>query len=288
MNPSFHESSIEDNFENATIESSRLPSPSASLKSSFAFNLAGGTDSVKGKEVDRGDGTLRPDFESAKSSIDETLPNNFQSRSMTDEDTLPVVATSDVEAIPRTHESPSPHETYIEWNGGHQTVKDNPATMFSLPPLPLDESRTPNRKVPVAIRMQYAEEDSIRDQNLWQDARYPQPIPYKDNKRRTIQTEYVAPRSQIFRDEPAIAAAPSGSTVIRAHTGSQGPVEEDGGEKLTPRKRTSISAPTGLWILGKTIGTGRSSKVKLAKISEGPELVSNALINLGGFCPMES
>ena len=57
-----------------------------------------------------------------------------------------------------------------------------------------------------------------------QDAEEPYPKPQKDNKRRTVQVEYVAPRSQTVRGEDAPNTAPSGSRT-RARAGSQGPVE---------------------------------------------------------------
>lgn len=50
------------------------------------------------------------------------------------------------------------------------------------------------------------------------------PKPSKDNKRRTVQVEYVAPKSQTQRGEPSAAAAPSVSRT-RARAGSSGPVE---------------------------------------------------------------
>jgi protein-serine/threonine kinase len=46
----------------------------------------------------------------------------------------------------------------------------------------------------------------------------------KDNKRRTVQVEYVAPRSQTQRGEPSTVTAPSAPRT-RARAGSQGPVE---------------------------------------------------------------
>ncbi|TVY44946.1 Serine/threonine-protein kinase [Lachnellula occidentalis] len=48
---------------------------------------------------------------------------------------------------------------------------------------------------------------------------------HKDNKRRTVQVEYVAPRTQTQRGEPSTAAAPPGSSRTRARAGSGGPVE---------------------------------------------------------------
>ncbi|KAH7389183.1 hypothetical protein BKA64DRAFT_132876 [Cadophora sp. MPI-SDFR-AT-0126] len=50
------------------------------------------------------------------------------------------------------------------------------------------------------------------------------PKPSKDNKRRTVQVEYVAPKSQTQRGEPSAAAPPSVPRT-RARAGSQGPVE---------------------------------------------------------------
>ncbi|KAK2627410.1 hypothetical protein QTJ16_003376 [Diplocarpon rosae] len=49
----------------------------------------------------------------------------------------------------------------------------------------------------------------------------------KDNKRRTVQVEYVAPKSQTQRGDPsaAAAAAPPPGARTRARAGSQGPVE---------------------------------------------------------------
>ncbi|KAH8649440.1 hypothetical protein BGZ60DRAFT_389980 [Tricladium varicosporioides] len=78
--------------------------------------------------------------------------------------------------------------------------------------------------------------DLARKQNLEQDATESHPKPHKDNKRRTVQVEYVAPRSQTQRGEPAVAAAaaPSGSRT-RARAGSQGPVEVPASQPVTRR-----------------------------------------------------
>lgn len=62
-----------------------------------------------------------------------------------------------------------------------------------------------------------------------QDGEEAVPKTSKDNKRRTVQVEYVAPRSQTQRGEPSTnsSSAQSGSRT-RARTGSQGPVEISG------------------------------------------------------------
>lgn len=41
-----------------------------------------------------------------------------------------------------------------------------------------------------------------------------------------------------------------------------------------PRRRTTITTPTGQWALGKTIGAGSMGKVKLAKNMETGEQVN--------------
>lgn len=60
--------------------------------------------------------------------------------------------------------------------------------------------------------------------NVDQDAPDSHPKPNKDNKRRTVQVEYVAPKTQTQRGEPP-TSAPSGSSRTRARAGSGGPVE---------------------------------------------------------------
>lgn len=44
-----------------------------------------------------------------------------------------------------------------------------------------------------------------------------------------------------------------------------------------PRRRTTITTPTGQWALGKTIGAGSMGKVKLAKNMETGEQVNITL-----------
>ncbi|ESZ96999.1 hypothetical protein SBOR_2615 [Sclerotinia borealis F-4128] len=65
--------------------------------------------------------------------------------------------------------------------------------------------------------------------NVDQDAEEAPAKTSKDNKRRTVQVEYVAPRSQTQRGEPSTnsSSAQSGSRT-RARAGSQGPVEISG------------------------------------------------------------
>ncbi|KAI6252348.1 hypothetical protein MCOR29_010858 [Pyricularia oryzae] len=71
----------------------------------------------------------------------------------------------------------------------------------------------------------------------------------KDNKRRTVQVEYVAPTTQTQRGEPAQQQATSGKT--RARSGSEGPVEVDprlSSDKPLPRdppvSKESYSKPS--------------------------------------------
>jgi len=74
--------------------------------------------------------------------------------------------------------------------------------------------------------------------NVDQDAADSHPKPHKDNKRRTVQVEYVAPRTQTQRGEPS-TAAPSGSRT-RARAGSGGPIEV---QQPTTRRTVSTEKP---------------------------------------------
>jgi len=60
----------------------------------------------------------------------------------------------------------------------------------------------------------------------------------KDNKRRTVQVEYVAPKSQTVRGEPS---APAQKT--RARSGSQGPVEVQAHQSAQARRVVSKEKP---------------------------------------------
>jgi protein-serine/threonine kinase len=76
------------------------------------------------------------------------------------------------------------------------------------------------------------------------DAADSHPKPTKDNKRRTVQVEYVAPRSQTQRGEPAAAAgASSGSSRSRARAGSTGPVEVLTSKPPQTRRQVSAEKP---------------------------------------------
>ena len=56
-------------------------------------------------------------------------------------------------------------------------------------------------------------------------------------------------------------------------TGNQTPAAA----AVQPRRRTTITTPTGHWALGKTIGAGSMGKVKLAKNMETGEQVIQSL-----------
>ncbi|TVY60895.1 Fatty acyl-CoA synthetase and RNA processing-associated kinase [Lachnellula suecica] len=79
--------------------------------------------------------------------------------------------------------------------------------------------------------------------NVDQDAAESHPKPQKDNKRRTVQVEYVAPRTQTQRGEPSTTTAPSGSSRTRARAGSGGPVEV---QQPATRRAVSTEKPLPL------------------------------------------
>lgn len=74
--------------------------------------------------------------------------------------------------------------------------------------------------------------------------------------------------------EAAAAAAPD-----RAAEASQHATATSGAQVPTqPRRRTTITTPTGQWALGKTIGAGSMGKVKLAKNMETGEQVAVKIV----------
>jgi protein-serine/threonine kinase len=79
--------------------------------------------------------------------------------------------------------------------------------------------------------------------NLDQDAVDSNAKAQKDNKRRTVQVEYVAPRSQTVRGEDSPAAAVASSSKTRARSGSQGPVEVVQPSKQVNRRVVSTEKP---------------------------------------------
>jgi len=75
--------------------------------------------------------------------------------------------------------------------------------------------------------------------NVDPDAIDSHPKPSKDNKRRTVQVEYVAPKSQTARGEPSVAPAQKS----RARSGSQGPVEVQAHQSTQARRVLSKEKP---------------------------------------------
>ncbi|PQE03175.1 serine threonine kinase protein [Rutstroemia sp. NJR-2017a BBW] len=78
--------------------------------------------------------------------------------------------------------------------------------------------------------------------NVDQDGEEAQPKTSKDNKRRTVQVEYVAPRSETQRGAASSSTAPSNSRT-RARTGSQGPVEVPAGQSSSRRAVPTADKP---------------------------------------------
>lgn len=94
------------------------------------------------------------------------------------------------------------------------------------------------------------------------------PDPDRSGRRRS--TSRSNPPSNHNRDGSQMStttAAPGGTP------SSPGDARHPAGGR-PPKSRTTIPAPTGNWVLGKTIGAGSMGKVKLARRVEGGEQVS--------------
>ena len=71
----------------------------------------------------------------------------------------------------------------------------------------------------------------------------------------------------------AVAVANGGSSTGPSSGGTKLPSDTHPGSGASTKRRTTISAQTGQWTLGKTIGAGSMGKVKLAKNLETGEQV---------------
>jgi serine/threonine protein kinase KIN1/2 len=76
----------------------------------------------------------------------------------------------------------------------------------------------------------------------------------------------------------ATAVANGGSTPVQPSNATTAPSERPAPTSGQPRRRTTITAQTGQWALGKTIGAGSMGKVKLAKNLETGEQVIPPLL----------
>jgi hypothetical protein len=84
------------------------------------------------------------------------------------------------------------------------------------------------------------------------------------------------PSSQRQRDSFDMSPASATQEPTQSATGTNAPAAA-----AAPRRRTTITTPTGQWALGKTIGAGSMGKVKLAKNTETGEQVCAS--NLAGL-----
>lgn len=118
-------------------------------------------------------------------------------------------------------------------------------------------------KIPTAV----VGDLSRKHGNVDQDAEGNFPKSQKDNKRRTVQVEYVAPRSQTVRGGEDISTGAS-SSKTRARSGSQGPVEvrqtntNTGGRVLPGEKPLPQEPRESSYASGKQGGRPTSSSQK--------------------------
>lgn len=77
------------------------------------------------------------------------------------------------------------------------------------------------------------------------------------------------------REGPDMAT--TGSAAVEATSGPHGHLPQPA--SMQPKRRTTITTPSGQWALGKTIGAGSMGKVKLAKNVETGEQVRSVYTN---------
>ncbi|KAJ5166797.1 uncharacterized protein N7482_005578 [Penicillium canariense] len=91
---------------------------------------------------------------------------------------------------------------------------------------------------------------------------------------RTESTRRHQRNPSVQRDGVDMASTATSTDASQHATASQGPPTANS----QPRRRTTITTPTGQWALGKTIGAGSMGKVKLAKNMETGEQVAVKIV----------
>ncbi|KAL2006131.1 hypothetical protein VTN00DRAFT_9785 [Thermoascus crustaceus] len=99
------------------------------------------------------------------------------------------------------------------------------------------------------------------------------PAVYRNESGRTHQKTQSRHSSSYQRDSLDMAAA--GPVPVE---GAVAPGQPASSSSAQPRRRTTITTPTGQWALGKTIGAGSMGKVKIAKNMETGEQVAVKIV----------
>lgn len=182
-----------------------------------------------------------------------------------------------------THNAPIPHRQPSSDRSDmpHRTSSLASRTASTIPPRANSSAQIPNSP-PTASRQATSLASMARrdyeQSNLAQipssrrssmgDRRSPERMPQQDRPRSTQRASSRSNRPPHASDQVNTAATTSethGPTVARVESSTQG----------VPRRRTTITAQTGEWSLGKTIGAGSMGKVKVAKHLQTGEQVSD-------------
>lgn len=162
-------------------------------------------------------------------------------------------------------QSELPHRTRSAAVRSSNSSQPPPQSQYAHSKTPSHDNRPPSNYAALdSIARQEAEAKSRRDRDA--SAERPATARTESTRRHHQRTSSMQPRETESAPGDSAQAPASGNGQSNAPT--------------QPKRRTTISTPTGNWALGKTIGAGSMGKVKLAKNMETGEQVIISLL----FC----
>lgn len=156
-------------------------------------------------------------------------------------------------------QSELPHRTRSVAVRSSNSSQPPPQTHYAHSKTPSHDHRPPSNYAALdSIARQEAEAKSRRDRDA--SAERPATARTESTRRHHQRTSSMQPR-ETEQTSGETAQAPASGNHGQANAPTQ------------PKRRTTITTPTGNWALGKTIGAGSMGKVKLAKNIETGEQV---------------
>ncbi|CAI7628104.1 unnamed protein product [Penicillium bialowiezense] len=185
----------------------------------------------------------------------------------------PVVRSHSTSSRPSRATSELPHRT--------RSVAVRPSTTSQPPPTHSSHSKTSDRRPP----SNHAQLDTVarRDYEASNVARVPSRREASSDRSQERPSTARTESTRRHQRNPSSGARQRESVDMTPSSTAQGTSQNAtdpnaAAATAAPRRRTTITTPTGQWALGKTIGAGSMGKVKLAKNTETGEQVAVKIV----------
>lgn len=159
-------------------------------------------------------------------------------------------------AVRPSNTSQPPQQTHAKTPSHDRRPPSNPAALDSVARRDFEASNIARRREPSSERSQERPTTATRTESTRRHQRNP--------------SSQGRPRDSVDMSGPPAADRTDSSKHATAAHGTPA-------ASTQPRRRTTITTPTGQWALGKTIGAGSMGKVKLAKNMETGEQVLSSV-----------